>query len=209
MVPSVPSPPHTPRRRTFLDMIAPRKELEEDMNASASSDSDSDVHEVNTQPLNQEDAAKMNEAANAVYATLVPLPPNSDLPTIHVDKEMFTIGRDKCQVNGTVNAKFVSRRHFSVERVGENTFVKNLSDYSTYVNEIKVGNGQRHPLPQDAIIGFSQMDKSYKFIRKEYGHGIDYLGFPAGIRDKYVVGKFMWLVNDNMSYILCFSSIKT
>ena len=174
-----------------MEMTAPRREIEKDMNAS--SDSDSDAHEVSTQPLNPEDAAKMNEAANAVFATLVPLPPNNELPTIHIDKAIYTIGRDKCQVDGTINAKFVSRRHFSLERIGENTYLKNLSDYNTYVNEIKVANGQRHPLPQDAIIGFSQEDKSYKFMRKDYGHGVDYLGFPTEIRDKYVVGKFMRL----------------
>ena len=157
----------------------------------ATSDSDSDDHGVNTQPLNKEDAANLNQAANEVYATLVPLSPKSDLPTIHLNKLVFIVGRDKCQVDGMINAKFVSRRHFYIERDGENTFIKNLSHYSTYVNEKKVGNGQRRPLPQDAIIGFSEDDKSYKFMRKDYGQGVDYLGFPAQIRDKYVVGKFM------------------
>ena len=157
----------------------------------ATSDSDSDDHGVNTQPLNKEDAANLNQAANEVYATLVPLSPKSDLPTIHLNKLVFTVGRDKCQVDGIINAKFVSRRHFYIERDGENTFIKNLSHYSTYVNEKKVGNGQRRPLPQDAIIGFSEDDKSYKFMRKDYGQGVNYLGFPAQIRDKYVIGKFM------------------
>ena len=152
-------------------------------------DSDSDSLEDNTQPLNDEDAAKMNAAASGVYATLVPLFPDDDLPTIHVDKALFTVGRDKCQVDGTINAKFVSRRQFCVEHVGENTFLKNLSDYSTFINGIKVGNGQRHPLPQEAIIGFSCLDKAYKFLRKEYGHGVEYHKFPTVVKDKYVLGK--------------------
>ena len=152
-------------------------------------DSDSDSLEDNTQPLNHEDAAKMNAAANGVYATLVPLFANDDLPTIHVDKSIFTVGRDKCQVDGTINAKFVSRRHFYVEHVGDDTFLKNLSEYSTFINGIKVGNGQRHPLPQEAIIGFLCLDKAYKFLRKDYGHGVEYGQFPTVVRDKYVLGK--------------------
>ena len=129
----------------------------------------------------------MNEAANSVYATLVPLSPNSDLQTIHINKNEFTIGRDKCQVDGAINATFVSRLHFCVELSGENTFLKNLSEHGTYVNEIKVSKGQRHPLPQDAVIGFSRKDTSYKFIRKEYGHCEDHLRFPAEIRENYVI----------------------
>ena len=61
----------------------------------------------------------------------------------------------------------ISRIHFKIERKGEDVYLIDCSSFGTFINNEKVGKGNKRPLVHGDIIGVLQNLDSFRFLKKD------------------------------------------
>nr|CAD7438313.1 unnamed protein product [Timema bartmani] len=104
-------------------------------------------------------------------------------------KDVYTVGRDGCDILVPYDHADVSRKHFTITKRESLVYLEDSSTFGTFINGARSGKGKKATLKHNDRIslvrpeykGFVYMDKSQR----------DAMNFPKDIKGKYAISRVL------------------
>nr|CAD7592277.1 unnamed protein product [Timema genevievae] len=104
-------------------------------------------------------------------------------------KDVYTVGRDGCDILVPYDHADVSRKHFTITKRESLVYLEDSSTFGTFINGARSGKGKKATLKHNDRISFVRPEyKGFVYMDKSQR---DAMNFPKDIKGKYAISRVL------------------